>query len=202
MNDQQPRYDCSKVCFYVEPTTAGPSQLSTGYHWHLCLNGPCRRDCAIYRDKPLPREALWRTAEQAPACLVIPAIHAIGEGLGFDDPSAVPPFPLPPKSAPSTWVLIAKVLALEALLLCFLPRKATEPPAPRAQLVELPPQLVMPDHSIVKVSYRGELANEMLLPKPVPPMAPNRPGDTFLVGQHLWVWTTANGVSIPTWIDP
>jgi len=38
----------------------------------------------------------------------------------------------------------------------------------------------MPDHSIVKVSYRGELANETLLPKPVPAMTPNRLGDTFL----------------------
>ena len=129
---------------------------------------------------------------------------------------------------------MAKVLVLGALLLCFLPRKATEPaqdqaqlepkaapapyvfsnddpelvrigppaPAPRAQLVNLPPRLIMPDRSMVKVSYRGELANETLLPKPVPPMAPNRLGDTFLVGQHLWVWTTANGASSPAWIDP
>jgi hypothetical protein len=105
-------------------------------------------------------------------------------------PAPSPPFPLPPKSAPSTWVRIAKALALGALLLCFLPRKASEPAqdqaplepkvAPRAQLVKLPPRLTMPDHSMVDVSYRGELANETLLPKPVPPMTPNRLGDTFL----------------------
>jgi hypothetical protein len=99
---------------------------------------------------------------------------------------------------------VAKVLVLGALLLCFLPGKASEPaqdqaqlepkaapvpyvfrnddpqlvrigpPAQRGQLVKLPPQLIMPDHSLVKVSYRGELANETLLPKPVPPMTPNR----------------------------
>jgi hypothetical protein len=173
MNDQQPRYDCSKVCFYVEPTTAGPSQLSTGYHWHLCLNGPCRRDCAIYRDKPLPREALWRTAEQAPACLVIPAIHAIGEGLGFDDPSAVPALPTTTKVGSIDLALIGKVLALGH---CFLPRKATEPPAPRAQLIKLPPQLVMPYNSIVKVFCRGELANKTLLPSQSQPGRPTDPG--------------------------
>jgi hypothetical protein len=65
-------------------------------------------------------------------------------------PAPSPPFPLPPKSAPSTWALIGKVLALGALFLCFLPRKAIEPPAPCAQLVKLPPQLILPDHSIVK----------------------------------------------------
>ena len=133
--------------------------------------------------------------------MVAPAIRATGERLGFDDRSAVP--------ALSTTVEVGSIdlgpyrqgLALGALLLCFLPRKATEPPAPRAQLIKLPPQLIMPDHSIVEVSYRGELANETLLPKPVPPMTPNQLGDTFLVGQHVWVWTTANGASIPAWID-
>jgi len=53
----------------------------------------------------------------------------------------------------------------------------------------------MPDHSIVKVSYRGELANETLLPDPVPPMTPNRLGDTFLIQRHLWVWTTRIGLN-------
>ena len=161
-----------------------------------------RRDCAIYRDKPLPREAFWRTAEQVRP-VRSPPRSAPPENVWVSMiPSPCPLFPLPPKSTPSTWALIGKVLALGALLLCFLPRKATEPPAPRAQLVKLPPQLIMPDHSIVKVSYRGELANEMLLPKPVPPMAPNRLGDTFLIQRHLWVWTTRICSTVPAWIDP
>ena len=121
-----------------------------------------RHDCVIYRDKPLPREAFWRTAEQAPP-VWLPPRSAPPENVWVPvTPAPCPPFPLPPQSTPSTWVLVAKVLVLGALLLCFLSRKATEPPAPRAQLVKLPPQLIMPDHSIVKVSYRGELANETL----------------------------------------
>src|SRR6516164_2241995 len=185
------------------PLRGRESAFHACHHRHQRLKQPLPRpDCAIYRDKPLPREAFWRTAEQAPPVLLPPRSAPLDNVWVSMTPAPSPPFPLPPKSAPSTWVRIAKVLALGALLLCFLPRKATEPPAPRAQLVELPPQLVMPDHSIVKVSYRGELANETLLPKPVPPMTPNRLGDTFLVGQHLWVWTTASGASIPAWIDP
>ena len=140
-----------------------------------------RRDCVIYRDKPLPREAFWRTTEQAPP-VWLPARSAPPENVWLPVTLAPsPPFPLPPKSAPSIWVLIGKVLALGALLLCFLLRKATEPPAPRAQLVKLPPQLIMPDNSIVKVSYHGELANETLFTQPVPPRTPNRLGDTFLI---------------------
>jgi hypothetical protein len=49
-----------------------------------------RPDCAIYRGKPLPREAFWRTAQQAAACLVTPTIRATGERLASGNPTAVP----------------------------------------------------------------------------------------------------------------
>ena len=204
MHDQQPQYDCSTVCFYVGPTTIGPRvSFPRVPPPPPTLKQPLPRcDCVIYRDKPLPREAFCRTAEQAPPVWLRPRSAPPENVCVPMTPAPCPPFPLPPKSTPSTRVLVTKVLVLGALLLCFLTRKATEPPAPRAQLVKLPPQLIMPDHSIVKVSHRGELASETLLPKPVPSTAPNRLGDTFLVGQHLWVWTTANGASIPAWIDP
>jgi|SRR6516165_1558380 len=234
MNDQQPQYDCSKSCFYIGPTTTGP-RVSFPHVPAPALKGRVpRTDCVIYRDKPLPREAFWRTAEQAPTVWLRPRTAPPEKVWVSVTPAPCPPFPLPPKSTPSTWVLVAKVLVLGALLLCFLPRKATEPaqdqaqlepkaapapyvfsnddpelvrigppaPAPRAQLVNLPPRLIMPDRSMVKVSYRGELANETLLPKPVPPMAPNRLGDTFLIQRHLWVCTTRIGSTVPAWIDP
>ena len=127
-----------------------------------------------------------RTASAA--CLVAPTIRATRKHLGFDDPSAVPALPLPPKSTPSTRVLVTRVLVLGALLLCFLARKATEPPAPRAQLVKLPPQLIMPDHSIVKVSYRGELANETLFTTVSPAH------DAQPAGRHLLSWPTSLGL--------
>jgi hypothetical protein len=84
MNDQQPQYDCSKVCFYVGSTTTGPRVSFPGVAPPPpTLKRPVLRpDYAIYRDKPLPREAFWRTAEQGP------------------------PVWLPPRSAPpeSVWV--------------------------------------------------------------------------------------------------
>jgi hypothetical protein len=67
MNDQQSQYDCSKVCFYVGPTNTGPRvsfpqvPLAPTFRRRVPLS-----DCVIYRDKPLPREAFWRTAEQGP----------------------------------------------------------------------------------------------------------------------------------------
>ena len=139
-----------------------------------------RRDCVIYRDKPLPRKAFWRTTEQAPP-VWLPPRSAPPEDVWLPVTLAPsPPFPLPPKSAPSIWVLIGKVLALGALLLCFLPRKATEPPAPRAQLVKLPPQLIMPDNSIVKSLTVENLQTRRFYPAS-PPRTPNRLGDTFLI---------------------
>jgi hypothetical protein len=182
MNDQQPQYDCSKVCFHVGPTTTEPRVGFPQVPLVPTLKQPLSRpDCVIYRDKPLPRQAFWRPAQQAPP-VWLPPRSAPPENVWVSmTPAPSPPFPLPPKSAPSTRALVARVLVIGALLLCFLARKATEPSAPRAQLVKLPPQLIMPDHSIVKVSYRGELASETLLPQPVPPTTPNRLGDTFLV---------------------
>jgi hypothetical protein len=41
MNDQQLRYDCSKVCFYIGPPLPG---RESAFHWdllHLPLNAPC-----------------------------------------------------------------------------------------------------------------------------------------------------------------
>jgi hypothetical protein len=71
-----------------------------------------RQKKAEGRRTTLPREAFWHIAEQVPPVWSPPPIRATGERLGFDDPSAVPPFPLPPKSTASTWVLVAKVLVL------------------------------------------------------------------------------------------
>jgi len=113
--------------------------------------------------------------------LVTRTIRATGERLASGNPSAVPALSITAKVGSIDLGTYREVLALGALLLCFLLRKATEPPAPRAQLVKLPPQLIMPDNSIVKVSYHGELANETLFTQPVPPRTPNRLGDTFLI---------------------
>ena len=126
VNDQQPQYDCSKVCFYVGPTTSGPRvsfpQVPLAHTFKRRVPRP---DCVIYRDKPLPRGAFRRTAQQGPP-VWLPSRSAPPENVWFPVTQRRPrPFHYA-KVGPSTWVLAAKALALGALLLCFLPRKATE----------------------------------------------------------------------------
>src|SRR6516162_9658192 len=99
MNDQQPQYDCSKVCFYVGPTTTGPRVSFPGVvPPPPTLKRPVpRHDCVIYRDKPLPREAFWRTAEQVRP-VRSPPRSAPPENVWVSMiPSPCPLFPLPPK---------------------------------------------------------------------------------------------------------
>src|SRR6516162_3796205 len=92
MNDQQPQYDCSKSCFYIGPTTTGP-RVSFPHVPAPALKGRVpRTDCVIYRDKPLPREAFWRTAEQAPTVWLRPRTAPPEKVWVSVTPAPCPPF--------------------------------------------------------------------------------------------------------------
>jgi hypothetical protein len=45
--------------------------------------------------------------------------------------------------------------------------------------------------------YKGQLANEGMLA-----LSGNSIGDTWAVGEGLWIWLYPIGGSAPTWIDP
>jgi hypothetical protein len=84
-------------------------------------------------------------------------------------------------------------------------------PPPRAQLVQLPSQLVqlpplkigrlylatMPYNVEVLATYKGWLASEEMLPS-----SGNQLGDTWIVGDTPWVWIWAPGATRADWIDP
>ena len=128
--------------------------------------------------------------------------------------SPAPPVKSPPaKPFRVSWSLVA-LLAVFYLLgrIGTFPHPSTSPspssrasspvlvewPAPRAQLVALPPRLLLPDGRPVAVRYRGEVALESLLPR-----SGNRLGDTYLVGDRsFWIWTYPIGSAVPAWIDP
>jgi hypothetical protein len=86
-------------------------------------------------------------------------------------------------------------------------------PAPRAELLKLPPPratlvrlpewkidtsrlLLMPDGEKVTGTLRGFLGSEEQLPRI------GQIGDTWLVGKTPWIWLTVPGTSSPTWVDP
>jgi hypothetical protein len=79
-------------------------------------------------------------------------------------------------------------------------------PAPRAQLVRLPPWRVgearmvkMPDGRLVLATYRGGLPSvDMLLNRRA------QPGDAYWIdnNQSLWILTTPLGATRLSWIDP
>jgi hypothetical protein len=76
-------------------------------------------------------------------------------------------------------------------------------PPPRAQLIRLPEWKIDESHPVilpygteVLAALRGYLGSETQLPRV------GHVGDTWAIGDNLWVWITAPGASNATWIDP
>ena len=135
---------------------------------------------------------LWRQWE---------AESAISQPVPAPHPTPAPaatPAPLPPGSA-SRWkeYLAAQQTRAPRATLVKLP-------PPRAQLVRLPEwkfgeerQLIMPYGLKVLGRYKGRLDAEWMLPA-----SGNAIGDTWAIGDNLWVWITAPSASNAAWIDP
>jgi hypothetical protein len=77
-------------------------------------------------------------------------------------------------------------------------------PPPRAQLVRLPEwqigetrPVMMPYNIEVLARYEGRLTSEAVLPT-----NGNAIGDTWAVGDNVWVWLVAPGTSTAQWVDP
>jgi len=87
-------------------------------------------------------------------------------------------------------------------------------PAPRATLLKLPsprgalvklPQCKIGEQRLVELPngiqalarYKARLANEGMLAT-----GEHSIGDTWAVGENLWIWLYPVGGSAPTWIDP
>jgi hypothetical protein len=76
-------------------------------------------------------------------------------------------------------------------------------PPPRAQLVRLPEwrvgeerQLLLPSGLKVLGRLRGSLAATSMLP------GNGELGDTYAIGENLWVWLVVPGTASGQWIDP
>jgi hypothetical protein len=94
------------------------------------------------------------------------------------------------------------------------PEFAVAPYAPRAELVRLPPpraQLIrLPEWRIgeerpVMMPYGLEVAARLrgkVLSTDRLPMSGNAIGDTWVIGDSVWVWVAAPGASSANWIDP
>jgi hypothetical protein len=94
------------------------------------------------------------------------------------------------------------------------PEFAVAPYAPRAELVRLPPpraQLMrLPEWRIgeersVMMPYGLEVAARLkgkLLSTDRLPMSGNAIGDTWVIGDSVWVWVVAPGASSAGWVDP
>jgi hypothetical protein len=54
----------------------------------------------------------------------------------------------------------------------------------------------MPYGTEVFATLRGYLGNETQLPRE------GHIGDTWVVGDNVWVWITVPGTGMPTWVDP
>ena len=129
---------------------------------------------------------LWRQWE---------AERTISQPVPAPHPS---PAPLPPGSADrwKEYLPTEQTRAPRAELLKL--------PPPRAQLVRLPEwklseerQLIMPYGLKVLGRYKGRLDAEWTLPA-----SSSAIGDTWAIGNNLWVWITAPGTSNAAWIDP
>jgi hypothetical protein len=77
-------------------------------------------------------------------------------------------------------------------------------PRPWVQLLRWPEwklgeerQLIMPYGLKVLGRYKSRLDAEWMLPA-----SGNAIGDTWAIGDNLWVWITAPGASNAAWIDP
>jgi hypothetical protein len=77
-------------------------------------------------------------------------------------------------------------------------------PPPKAQLVRVPEwkvgeerELLMPYGIKVTGRLKGQLAGEWMLPA-----SGNAIGDTWAVGDNLWVWMVTPGAATASWIDP
>jgi hypothetical protein len=94
------------------------------------------------------------------------------------------------------------------------PEFAVAPYAPRAELVRLPPPraqlmrlpewrigeerpVMMPYGLQVAARLRGNVPSTNRLP-----MSGNAIGDTWVIGDSVWVWVTAPGASSASWVDP
>jgi hypothetical protein len=77
-------------------------------------------------------------------------------------------------------------------------------PAPRAVLVRLPQWHIGEERSVM-MPYGLEVAARLkgnLLSTDTLPMSGNAIGDTWVIGDSVWVWVAAPGSGSANWIDP
>jgi hypothetical protein len=55
----------------------------------------------------------------------------------------------------------------------------------------------MPYEVQALTTYKGRLASEAMLPA-----AGNAIGDTWAIGDNVWVWVVTPGTAAPQWVDP
>jgi hypothetical protein len=79
------------------------------------------------------------------------------------------------------------------------PRLATQPPAPRAELISTPHWVNMPDGRNILVHYKGEVPDVWALP---PQHGINNAMYHVLEDGNYWIWTVPLNSNIPMWIDP